>query len=106
MFLHSEQQRPKAVIIGPMPSKIETDAEFFAGLESLGEAAVRAEVENSASAYRRGDKWRWLHEKELARQVATIAAATASAEAAQKSARWAIWSVVIAVVALIVAVYK
>ena len=40
MYLYSEDPKPKAVFIGTMPSTIETDAEFFAGLESLGEAAV------------------------------------------------------------------
>lgn len=40
MYLHSEDPKPKAVFIWAMPGTIETDAGFFSGLGSLGEAAV------------------------------------------------------------------
>lgn len=95
----------KAVFIGPGPSIGPTEKEFFQELEMIGEAGVRADID-SGTQIRVRDKLKWLHEKDLARQEATVRAAEDAARAAKRSAMWAAAGTLIAVLALLVALFR
>jgi len=84
----------------------------FARFEAMGEAQVRAALENNTLGVRRPYAKRWLAHLDAERQGVdedlaerAVIAAEVSAAAAEKSARWAGLAVFIALAALVVAAW-
>lgn len=101
----------------PIP-KNEDEAQFFAHLEDVGEAGVRADLHSNIHGSRTNLVVRWLYEKDGERTVLRDAQALRAIEAAERSARaseqsadgtvtaakWAMWAAIFSLASIAITI--